>query len=626
LTDDAIAHNFELAHNINNSKRPLSLASATRSLFPATLSLVSAIVSLASATRSLAPTRPLEIDGMNSSRLFVSRLLLEEHKATPPVAKKLSELQSGAVAAMVASATLTAAEQVDLATMAASIPWANEADIDRVLAAFIVQSPLPPGKRRRSQQDFSMVHHFLTEGMWTAMLEPSTPADIKLTAILGHLIKLGMRCPTEPTIKWVTSLWLVCSTDPVELGRMSVVDKAVKFRNVKVHFDGIRKRAIDPPEWIGVLPSKPVELLRDYPLVFKTAFPGGASPGPPGVNIEMISGLDMSYSCRGGLRTTQLSCSSSSAPSSASSSSTAIDLQSILMGFVQSMQANQQQMMQLMVHPPAAAPKTLSSFAALEDRSYRQSCPGGTGNALMGFAKSRSGPLFEELPDSPSPRAIAAQAPPAAQGFEAQAAPIAIVAETAPPVAQDLVASKDVSSGIVELFDMLASRKEEAKVTAKEVKAAKAQETKEAKALLAVQDGEDGAAPIAKDVAPTPKKAKGKGKGKPAKAKGKGKGKGKPAKAAVAPPVAPKAAVAPPVAPPVAPKAAVAPPVAPKDLSEADKVKLAKAKLHAQNGKVRKLTPSDGWGCAKCRWRFSGCGQCKGKTFTGFVWNPSMKQ
>jgi hypothetical protein len=558
----------------------------------------------------------------------VSRLLLEEHQATPMVAKKLSELQSGAVAAMVASATLTAAEQVDLATMAASIPWASEADIDRVLAAFTVQSPLPPGKRRRSQQDFSMVHHFLTEGMWTAMLEPSTPADIKLTAILGHLIKLGMRCPTEPTIKWVTSLWLVCSTDPVELGRMSVVDKTVKLRNVKLHFDGIRKRATDPPEWIGVLPSKPVEFLRDYPLVYKTAFPGGASPAPPGVNIEMISGLDMSYSCRGGLRTTQPSFSSSYAPSSASSSSTAMDLQSILMGFVQSMQANQQHMMQLMVHPPAAAPKSMSSFAALEDRSYRQSVPGGTGNGLMGFAQSRSGPLFEELPDSPSPPAKAAQAPPAAQAFEAQATPLALVAPTVPPVAQALATSQDVSSGIVELFGLLASRKEEAKVKAQEVKAAKAQD---ARALLAVQDGADGAAPVAKVVAPTPKTAAVAPPVAPKSAKAKGKG--KPAKAAVAPPVAPKSAKAKgkgkpakaAVAPPVAPKAAVAPPVAPTSLSEADKVKLEKAKLHAQNGKVRKLTPSDGWGCAKCRWRFSGCGQCKGKTFTGFVWNPSMK-
>jgi hypothetical protein len=614
LTDDAIAHNLKLAQNMINSQRLLSLASAIRSLFPATLSLASATVSLASAAESHAPTWPLEIDGINRSRLFVSRLLLEEHKATPSVAKKLSELQSVAVAAMVASATVTPAEQVDLATMAASLPWVSGADVDRVLAAFTVQSPLPPGKRRRSQQDFLMVHHFFTEGMWNSMLEPSTPADIKLTAILGHLIKLGMRCPTEPTIKWVTSLWLVCSTDPVELGRMSVVDKAIKFRNVKVHFDGIRKRAADPPEWIGVLPSKPVEYLRDYPLMYTTAFPGGASPAPPGVNVEMISGLDMSYSCRGGLRTTHQSFSSSSAPSSASSSSTAMDLQSMLMGFVQSMQANQQQMMQLMVQPQAT-PRTLTSLAALEDRSYRQSSPGGLGDGLMGFrppAPSRSGPLFEELPDSPPAKAAALVVAPGdiettvLATLEAQEAPLA-----------PAVPSQEVSNGISELFGMLASRKEEAKVKAQEAKAAKAQETKVAKAqeaLLAVKDRADGAAqpeaPIAKVVTPTPKNAAVAPPVAPKPAKSKGKG--KPAKAAVAPPVAPKAAVP--------------PPVAPKDLSAADKIKLAKAKENAQNGKVRKLTPSDGWGCAKCRWRFSGCGQCKGKLFTGFVWNPSMKK
>jgi hypothetical protein len=112
----------------------------------------------------------------------------------------------------------------------------------------------------------------------------------------------------------------------------------------------------------------------------------------------------------------------------------------------------------------------------------------------------------------------------------------------------------------------------------------------------------------------------------------------KPKKAAVAPPVAPKpkkaegkgksAKVAvPPVAPKLVKAVALKPEAVadPKDLAKPDKVKLAKAKMQAQNGKVRKLTPSDGWGCAKCRWRFSGCAQCKGKMFTGFVWNSSMK-
>jgi hypothetical protein len=49
-------------------------------------------------------------------------MLLEEHKATPLIAKKLSELQAVAVAAMVSSATLSSAEQVELATMAGRFP------------------------------------------------------------------------------------------------------------------------------------------------------------------------------------------------------------------------------------------------------------------------------------------------------------------------------------------------------------------------------------------------------------------------------------------------------------------------------------------------------------------------
>jgi hypothetical protein len=54
-------------------------------------------------------------------------------------------------------------------------------------------------------------------------------------------------------------------------------------------------------------------------------------------------------------------------------------------------------------------------------------------------------------------------------------------------------------------------------------------------------------------------------------------------------------------------------------------VALSKAKAMQKSGKDRKLKVSDGWGCSKCRWRFDGCSQCKGKKFTGFVWNPHMK-
>jgi hypothetical protein len=702
---------------MGKSQRLLSLASATRSLCPATLPLASATVSLASATVSLASaivslasaTLPLasatrslfpatlslasanvslEIDGIDSGRRFQSRLLLQEHAATPAVANKLSELQSGAVAAMVASATLTSDEAAELATIAAGVPWANDADVSRVLAAFTVGPSLPPGKRRRSQQDYTMAHHFLTAGMWEAMLDPTTQSDVKLTALVRHLIQLGLRCPTEPTLKWVTSLWLVCCNDPVELGRMSIFDKTMMLKNTKVHFSNMRTRAPDPPSWVVVLPSKPVDMLRSYPLVFAAAFPGEASPAPPGVCAEAISNLDMTYSCRGGLQK-QVQIGIAGPPtlfpassSSSSSSSTPMDLQHMLMGFMQSMQANQQQMVQLMIHPPAnMIQRPATSLAALENRSYRQQ------GSMLGFAPEvappRTSPLFEELQDSleSSPAkgaapladgaAAARETPPLADGAAADGCAAASV--TTLVAIPHGSCAPTVAAGIHELFAMMQHRKDETKLKVQEAKAAKALEAKAVKAQEA--------AAAAPSVAPTPATAKGKGvpvqkeavaaagglaiapaspvAPKPAKAKGKGKPVKKEAVAAagglaIAP--APKPAKAKGKGKPVKKEAVVAEgdgaiaaakakgkckivkgasvseaeEVAgdpnSKELSEVDKLRLETARLNAKNGKLRKLTASDGLGCAKCRWRFAGCTQCKGKTFTGFVWNPFMKK
>ena len=338
-------------------------------IFPATLSLASATVSLASASW------PLEIDVHFRNRLALTRLLLVENASLPMLAK-MSELQAAAVASMIASATLSAADQAELSAIAIGVPWTSDADIAKVLNAFAVAAPLAPGKRRRSQQDYTSVHHYLTANMWDGMLDGTVPSDTKLTAFMGHCIHLGMRCPTEPTLKWLCSLWLVCCTDPGDLARMSVIDKTLKFKQVKLHFNQYRMRACDPPVWVERLPAKPVELLRDFPLVYRTAFPTDASPVPPMVSVELIGGFDMSYSCRGGLKT-PVSFGSGASSSSAvvsSSSGSGMDIERLLMGFMQGMQQSQQQMMQnmqqsqqqMMVHPRPA-----TTLAALEDRSYR---------------------------------------------------------------------------------------------------------------------------------------------------------------------------------------------------------------------------------------------------------------
>jgi hypothetical protein len=526
------------------------------------------------------------------------------------VAKKLSELQAAATSAMIASATLSAADQAELGMVAVGVPWASEADLAKVLSAFAVEAPLAPGKRRRSQQDFLAIHHYLTGRMWDAMLDGTVPSDTKLIALVGHCIHLGMRCPTEPSLKWVCSLWLVCCTDPGELARLSVVDKTLKLKQVKLSFNQYRMRAPDPPVWVERLPAKPVELLRDFPLVYRTAFPGEGSPAEPGVNVELIGGFDMSYSCRGGLRT-PVTFGSGAGPSSAgasSSSGSGMDLERLLMGFMQGMQQSQQQMMQgmqqsqqqLMLQPSRPA----TTLAALEDRSHRQA-------GLLGFEpplnRQRTTPLFEELPDSPAAKAPALAAAPdgtmavfgaAAGPADATAAPAPAHAAAVEPAPDTLAVTQAVvavpatvqaGGDISDLLGLIEERKTEAKARAAEAKAAKVAEAKAAKATEAATAavGEVGA-----------------------KAKAAAKAAAKPAAKAAAKPAAGAEAEAECDA---------------IGLSAADKVALSKAKAMQKSGKVRKLKVSDGWGCSKCRWRFDGCSQCKGKKFTGFVWNPHMK-
>jgi hypothetical protein len=592
---------------------------------------------------------PLEIVVHLRSRLDLSRLLLDEHKAAPLVAKKLSELQAVAVASMIASAMLSAAEQAELAVIVVAVPWASEADVAKVLDAFAVAAPLAPGKRRRSQQDFTKVHHYLTARMWEAMLDGTVPSDTKLTALLGHCIHLGMRCPTEPSMKWVCSFWLVCATDPAELGRMSFFDKTLKFKQVKLHFNQYRQRALDPPVWVEQLPAKPVELLRDFPLLYRTAFPGEASPSSPEVNVELICGFDMSYSCRGGMRT-PLAFGSGAGPSSAgasSSSGSGMDLERLVMGFMQGMQQSQQQMLQGMQQSQQMMlqPRPATNLAALEDRSHRQA-------GMLGLeppiARQRTTPLFEEVIDSPPAKApqdgTVLVFSPAIEPADATAAPApahaAAVARapntmdvTHAVVAVAAAAPAPPAGGDIDvLFSMLDDRKIDAKAKAAEAKAAKTAENKAAKAAAAViaaagevdakaaqaaeskaaKAAETKAAKAAAAAAAAATAAVGK-VGAKAKAKAKAAAKpGKPVKAAA------KHVKDVLVAEAEAECEAMG-------LSVADKTALSKAKASQKSGNVRRLKASDGWGCSKCRWRFDGCSQCKGKTFTGFVWNPSMK-
>jgi hypothetical protein len=359
-------------------------------------------------------------------------------------------------------------------------------------------------------------------------------------------------------------------------------------------------------------------------LVYKTAFPGEASPTSPLVNVEVIAGFDMSYSCRGGMKG-QIPFGGSprrgsSSGAGISSGSYGLNLESLLMGFVQSMQSNQQQMIQIMAQPQTSIPpRSVTTLASLEDRSLRQA---GHMGFEPPFVRSRTGPLFEELPDSP-PSKAAAPAP--AGAAAATAICIAAVQGAVAPAVSHAPEAPEApvdSDEIADLFGMLQERKEDAKVKAQETKAAKAK----AKALAMVGAGLN--AVVAVEAPQPAKHGKTRKKGRHTK-----KGKQLKVKDDKTPEVCVALAKAEAVAKSgivckaktgakalvLAKAGAVC--EAKALLSAGDKAKLVKAKTD----KKRKLDASDGWGCSKCRWAVNGCSQCKSETFVGFRWNSSMQ-
>ena len=135
------------------------------------------------------------------ARLGAARIILEQFPKRSPFHKALSKAQSAALREMLGAAVLTAVDRADLANTVVAMNWCEPDDGNSVLAALTPgTSMLPPSKRRRVQQDFLGFCNFGTEEFWSQLLGDA-PTSAKLGIILQWAIGLGLRCPSEHTVK-----------------------------------------------------------------------------------------------------------------------------------------------------------------------------------------------------------------------------------------------------------------------------------------------------------------------------------------------------------------------------------------------------------------------------------------
>ncbi len=236
------------------------------------------------------------------ARLGAARWVVDEHFGTASH-ELVSRTQAAAFLSVLSSATLTADHKADLTIGVLQCKWhgLDATAVMQMLAAPVVGHRL--GLRRRASQSFEAMFQYGTEGFWQDLLAPSV-TSVKLDLLLQLAVRLGLRTPSEPTLKFVTSWWLVASESTRELGRLTAAQKHNYLLHVKNQFHALAKLLPDPLEHLAQLPSDPLTLLRDHGDMFRNVFAAKATPVTPRIQLRDVLDFDHTYGCRGGGRHT----------------------------------------------------------------------------------------------------------------------------------------------------------------------------------------------------------------------------------------------------------------------------------------------------------------------------------
>jgi hypothetical protein len=203
---------------------------------------------------------------------------------------QFSKLQALAVIDLVNKAQYTAEELSTLSAIVADVPFAPDdrtAILTAMTAAANGVTSLPAGKRRRSQQNYLGFVNYFTDTDWDQLCDVNLESAAKLTLIIAVVLALGLRCPSEHTIKLLCSFYLVVTEDPVSLLRMDPGAKLSMLIYVKSQFQSAVKRVQDPPAWLERLPDTPMELFRDFPAVYTVRFGTTLLASPARVNMKV---------------------------------------------------------------------------------------------------------------------------------------------------------------------------------------------------------------------------------------------------------------------------------------------------------------------------------------------------
>jgi hypothetical protein len=223
-------------------------------------------------------------------------MLLDQHCGTPQH-EVVSKVQSMAVVELLKDKADPESSAVIMDRVLECKWWPEHKDLILQNLSSHVQGRT---QVRRKLQDFTALPQFFSETSWSLLTSPTMPQVEKLELIITLATRLGMRCPSEHTLKIVCSFWIVMTHSPEEQMNLTRLHKQKMLQRVKDVWGRFNRRGlVDPPDWIERLPVSPAEVLQKHPNSYKNAFVGNEHPVPLPPEISLaVTAVDRSYSCR----------------------------------------------------------------------------------------------------------------------------------------------------------------------------------------------------------------------------------------------------------------------------------------------------------------------------------------
>ena len=152
------------------------------------------------------------------------------------------QVQRQRLESFLGSVALSPGEASSVTDLVQDMPW-PAGDLDHILAAVVASTGTCPGVDthygRLKLQDYAALNNYFTKAQWFQLLSDDLGHDDKLQLICDHAVALGLRNPTEITMRAIAALFLLSSDGHAKARVMSPGFKNQMFRHSKRLFKAL---------------------------------------------------------------------------------------------------------------------------------------------------------------------------------------------------------------------------------------------------------------------------------------------------------------------------------------------------------------------------------------------------